>query len=738
MVLCAKLLYAQGYTPNGKPLSSINLGIVYNSMYTQEEIDYMNNWIKTNYPDVEILQSWEYNLLFNCHFFTWLNIQGYEVWDEDYVWKNGMPSRLGWSIDPDDQFLLTGTKDFVLGWLFSLDDFYSDAEYSIPQGYPSYVTTSASDAAICVYRDNGEIMHSARMLENSNKVISKWGAMGVYKHYPLDCPSSYGCITEYYKINPDYRPVNDPGNRFLAIDEALQGTPVGSIVSVYPGTYTVGSLTVAEGTTLYIQNGATLRFATGSKLKVYGSINAFGVTFTSNAEPGGLCDWNGIVLYENGKIENCIIENARQGIKTTNCNSVTLRRNILRNCDSGILCINGGTPIISGNSFSDIKNNAIFSYSTPSIIDSNQISSSNANTGILISSNPSPFTISENHISDVGYGIYLSNASYSVLENNSIENSRIDSVKADVESIVDGQIEGTEEGIIHSHYLGVSFKTAENNTINTEPEQIYEQGLSYIKLKNYNDALVTFKDLIINYSDSKCARQALRHISIILETKKENRLDNIIYFKDIMQSFINNDINNKIVDIIDRQILYWLKRNKLYDEAEKKYDELIAKSLNEDEADELIFGKAIFYIYELNRPEKAVTYLNMLLGSDNIFSDFSKDELDDLGITVTHVDNITKNDDYEADYRSVNYPNPFNGVTTINFATKKPGPVKITVYNLIGQEIAVLINQELPVGIHQVQWSVLNQSGVPVSTGVYFYRIVRDGAAETRKMLYAR
>ena len=718
LVFCAKLLYAQGYTPNGKPLSSIHLEMPDNSLYTEEEIEYMNRWIKTNYPDVEILQSSQKDMFFNCHFFAWLNIQGYEVWDEDYVWKNRIPS--------------------MLGWLNSPDDFFFDAEYSIPQGYPSYVTTYDSNAAICVYKDNGEISHSARMLKHSSKVISKWGAMGVYKHDPLDCPSSYGCITEYYKINPDYRPVNDPGNRFLSITEALQGAPVGSIISVYPGTYNVKSLTVEEGMHLHIQNGAILRFAPGSKLKVYGSIEATGATFTSSTEPGSPTDWSGIVLFNNGKIENCVVENAKQGIKTNNCNSVTLHHNVVRNCDSGILCINGGTPIISGNFLSNIKKIAIFSYSTPSIIDSNQISSSTESTGILASSIPSPFAISKNNISDVDYGIYLSNTSYSVLENNSIKNIRIDSVRADVESLVDKYLLYNEEGINYLHYLGIFFKTAGENTVNTGPEQMYEDGLSYVKSKNFNEALTTFKGLITDYSDSKFARQALRHISVIFERKKENKKDNIVYFEDIRQSFINNNINNKMADIIDRQILYWLKRNKMYDEAERKYDELIAKSMNKDAVDELIFGKVLFYIYELNQSEKAVNYLNMLLESENIFADLSKDELLELGFTATQVDNCVEKADHKTNYTTGNYPNPFNGVTTIMFLMEKPGKVKMTIYNITGQEIAVLINKELPVGLHQVQWNCLNQAGIPVSTGVYFYRIVSGNVAETHKMLYTR
>ena len=80
-----------------------------------------------------------------------------------------------------------------------------------------------------------------------------------------------------------------------------------------------------------------------------------------------------------------------------------------------------------------------------------------------------------------------------------------------------------------------------------------------------------------------------------------------------------------------------------------------------------------------------------------------------------------------------NYPNPFNPFTTIRFYVPKGGFVKLIVYNLSGQEIKTLVNDELNAGSHETG---LDASGLP--SGVYFYNLHSDGISETRKMILTK
>ena len=73
-----------------------------------------------------------------------------------------------------------------------------------------------------------------------------------------------------------------------------------------------------------------------------------------------------------------------------------------------------------------------------------------------------------------------------------------------------------------------------------------------------------------------------------------------------------------------------------------------------------------------------------------------------------------------------NYPNPFNPVTTIRFGLPAPRKVRITVINLLGQEIIELVNGWRDIGRHEVQWQGQDHHGRPVSSGMYF-TVLSDG-----------
>lgn len=82
-----------------------------------------------------------------------------------------------------------------------------------------------------------------------------------------------------------------------------------------------------------------------------------------------------------------------------------------------------------------------------------------------------------------------------------------------------------------------------------------------------------------------------------------------------------------------------------------------------------------------------------------------------------------------------NYPNPFNPTTTINFDLPKTTPVKIIIYNMLGQKVRTLVNTEKKYGYHRVLWNGLTDRGAMVSSGVYIYRVVTPEFQKTRKMV---
>lgn len=76
-----------------------------------------------------------------------------------------------------------------------------------------------------------------------------------------------------------------------------------------------------------------------------------------------------------------------------------------------------------------------------------------------------------------------------------------------------------------------------------------------------------------------------------------------------------------------------------------------------------------------------------------------------------------------------NFPNPFNPSTTIQFETTHKTFISLKVFNVLGNEIAILINEEKSAGTHSVE---CNADGFP--SGIYFYSLTAGKFRETKKM----
>ncbi len=82
-----------------------------------------------------------------------------------------------------------------------------------------------------------------------------------------------------------------------------------------------------------------------------------------------------------------------------------------------------------------------------------------------------------------------------------------------------------------------------------------------------------------------------------------------------------------------------------------------------------------------------------------------------------------------------NYPNPFNPETRITFSTKDNGPVSIDIYNVKGQKVRSLLNENREAGNHSVVWNGKDDNGKNVASGVFFYRMKSGKYSSTKKMI---
>jgi len=112
----------------------------------------------------------------------------------------------------------------------------------------------------------------------------------------------------------------------------------------------------------------------------------------------------------------------------------------------------------------------------------------------------------------------------------------------------------------------------------------------------------------------------------------------------------------------------------------------------------------------------------VLYGGDRAFGLYA------ISTTITGIRN-----DQHKDFSfklNQNYSNPFNPTTTINYSIGKEGHTKISVYNITGSRVAVLVDENKSAGNYSVQF---NASVLP--SGVYFYKLESGGYSDIKKLV---
>jgi len=85
-----------------------------------------------------------------------------------------------------------------------------------------------------------------------------------------------------------------------------------------------------------------------------------------------------------------------------------------------------------------------------------------------------------------------------------------------------------------------------------------------------------------------------------------------------------------------------------------------------------------------------------------------------------------------------NYPNPFNPSTRIYFSLAKSGQARLNIYDLLGRQVLILIDQVMAPGIHEVTWDGTDSFGNEVASGIYLYKLETVGQVRVKRMLLLR
>ncbi|MDZ7724950.1 MAG: FlgD immunoglobulin-like domain containing protein [candidate division KSB1 bacterium] len=135
-----------------------------------------------------------------------------------------------------------------------------------------------------------------------------------------------------------------------------------------------------------------------------------------------------------------------------------------------------------------------------------------------------------------------------------------------------------------------------------------------------------------------------------------------------------------------------------------------------------------------------IEFLNANTGEpvDGIY----RTEMSSIAIKIHHGgahSHVSEAEQVNNDFRlDANVPNPFNPVTTLCYSLSRTGHVALNIFDLTGRHIRELVNDIQRNGTYSVQWDGTDEQGIPVASGMFFYRLSTDMYQETRKMSLIR
>lgn len=604
--------------------------------------------------------------------------------------------------------------------------------------------------------------------------IHWWTAEGVYPDYRVgsaSCfynPSSPKTFAFYTNPNSNGALNNSSENYSRTICSDLKMTNLRVDAGTVKADFTVGAtannlsenatlkkgnwyfdqdITINSGVTLTIEPGAILKFASGKKLIVNGTLSAVGsstnrITFTTD----GSGNWAGIQFNSgaNGTLDYCDVTYATTGINLYNSSPTIKHSTIDYNNGVGIYCDYYSSPVLVGN---NIRYNSSYglrcnSFSSPNLTDNGYPGSNvirNNLNGVYTAYNCSPNL--------TGYMTYGN----SVFDNTNQEVAAYYSSTVNANKVYWGATFPPPD----AEFYASSSTINRNDPLQTNPnpnrkilstENNYKAPMFSImsshgddlnlaeekqKEGKYDEAINLFLEVFKKEKENSRGRYALIKIEeCFTQAKKKDFLD---FSKKELKPLIKEEQELYVV-------LLELETHQLYnmgykDDAMNNLKTILKKyNYNTEIEKQTLYRIGAFYLElysdttsaqktfdelaEKYPDDELLTYANMLLNEERYNEPNAKKNVK-LTETVATGEELLSNN-----------PNPFNPTTTIHYRVPENSLVTIKVYDVLGKEVAELVNEEKPSGSYSVSFNASN-----LSSGIYFYTINAGKYSAVKKML---
>ena len=576
-------------------------------------------------------------------------------------------------------------------------------------------------------------------------------ASGGYIHNlnGYDLVNNNGTITIHGTLRPGEIMLSGGDDYYSSVSSAFNA---GNTVQIK--SYDGEGFSVPSGKTLDIDAGVTIKIAKDNQISVTGTITAYGtdgnlITFTSAESSPDHGDWNGILLqsgFEGFDLSYCKIEYVKCGIKSIDDdNYIYIDNSEIADCDTGFYLNNSDATMykseIDGNGNYDafyLKN-----YSYLELEDLDHGKGYNKIHYNMIVDYHSHGEWGE--FDESGYNSFYGAGGFLILKDSSwvmAENNYWNDIEPSV---------GEGSYLNDDHKLGSpppDPKVPARDIDDWEIEQLFLEA-RIISLKNPEKSWDMFKDIIEKYPDSKFASYSLARMKVI--SKKIQNNDLISYLKYIIDNkpsmkkmaleiSINQLIKKGMIQNVLTNCFYLLAnypdnkiKNYVLYEMFRIYLDYLGDSSNAD--------RVLADLKEVDANSNS----RVLPFALNILDNFNNSKLDRKIVDITfsypnYPADIEGYKETESEKMTAgipktfvlhqNYPNPFNPVTTIKYDLPEASDIKITVYNILGQEIVTLINDHLNAGSHEMKWDASM-----FSSGIYICRLEAGSYTKSIKLL---
>jgi len=200
----------------------------------------------------------------------------------------------------------------------------------------------------------------------------------------------------------------------------------------------------------------------------------------------------------------------------------------------------------------------------------------------------------------------------------------------------------------------------------------------------------------------------------------------------------NSKLTNEIKNLAKRYMIDYYSQKENFSTALSIADEIIKEEKsNENFVNDILYAKGLIYTYNLKEVNKAKECFDEIVknSSDKNLIELAENQLKLLGYEIKKEkkEDISKISNSKIEIS--NYPNPFNPTTVISYQLPEKIFVTLKVYDILGREVATLINEYQDAGSYKVEFSAEKYN---LSSGIYFYTLKAGKNYVVKKMLLAK